>query len=517
MSEAENQAKQEIIKKLTAYEIKGHIFYDEEKKEELNKKDYASLKEEWEKTQKTNWFSRTKQEVIMNLAINKRGEATEQIVQYLKKFYTFKTTRSDDASEIWIYEKGIYKPEGKTYIQETCRTMLELTYTTHLAKNVINKIEADTYIDQDDFFEQQNKHPYIIPVKNGLLNLKTKKLSCFNKNIAFFNKLSMNYKPKAKCETIKQFIKEITKNEEDVQVIQELFGYCLIKDYKYEKAFMFYGSHGRNGKSKLLELLKRLVGVENTASISLEDLEKDSFSMSELHNKMINISADISKNAVNNTGNFKNLTGRDQILAARKFKTRIKFVNYAKMVFAANTLPPINDSNSDAFWLRWVLIEFPHQFLPEKELVENKEAKLQDPQIINKLLDENEMEGLLTWSIEGLDRLEEQKDFSNKATAKQVKYDWMKRSNSVAAFIYEHVVECYDKKILKDSFKKVYINYCKKNRLKVLSDKVIKITLEGELNAGSTRESIFLDNQYKQLRYWDGVEFKNNNLCSFSK
>jgi len=188
------------------------------------------------------------------------------------------------------------------------------------------------------------------------------------------------------------------------------------------------------GKSKLLELLKRLVGVENTASISLEDLEKDSFSMSELHNKMINISADISKNAVNNTGNFKNLTGRDQILAARKFKTRIKFVNYAKMVFAANTLPPINDSNSDAFWLRWVLIEFPHQFLPEKELVENKEAKLQDPQIINKLLDENEMEGLLTWSIEGLDRLEEQKDFSNKATAKQVKYDWMKRSNSVAAF-----------------------------------------------------------------------------------
>jgi len=67
----------------------------------------------------------------------------------------------------------------------------------------------------------------------------------------------MNYKPKAKCETIKQFIKEITKNEEDVQVIQELFGYCLIKDYKYEKAFMFYGSHGRNGKKQTIRTTKK--------------------------------------------------------------------------------------------------------------------------------------------------------------------------------------------------------------------------------------------------------------------
>jgi len=62
--------------------------------------------------------------------------------------------------------------------------MLELTYTTHLAKNVINKIEADTYIDQDDFFEQQNKHPYIIPVKNGLLNLK-QKIKSFQQKYCF--------------------------------------------------------------------------------------------------------------------------------------------------------------------------------------------------------------------------------------------------------------------------------------------------------------------------------------------
>lgn len=503
--------KQILLRNLTAVDMQnGKITYNMDKRAKLENYEEETLKNMWTIEKRKAHIIRIGQEVKELLYDKKRSTATELIVSFFKEFYTFKTTRSDVASEIWIYKEGIYLPEGKSYIQEITREITGKLYTSHIAKNVIDKIETDTLIEQEKFFEEQNEFPYLIPVQNGLLNLETTKIEDYTSEIAFFNKLSMKYNPKAKCPIIQQFIKEITNNEEDIKIIQEIFGYCLIKDYKYEKGFMFYGSHGRNGKSKLLELLKRMIGIENTASVSLEDLEKDQFCLSELHNKMVNISADISKEAVNNTGNFKGLTGRDQMFAARKFKTRLKFVNYAKMIFAANNLPPINDSDSDAFWLRWVLIEFPHQFLPEKELSENKDAKLQDPIIMDKLTTIEELEGLLVWSIEGLKRLEFNKDFSYTTTAKNVKLEWMKKSNSVAAFIYDFVEMDYQGEILKQDFKKEYLKYCNKNRLKVGSDKVIKITLEKELQCTTITEQLNIDGQYKKLYYWSNVKWKSS-------
>ena len=101
---------------------------------------------------------------------------------------------------------------------------------------------------------------------------------------------------------------------------------------------MFLGD-GRNGKSKTLELLKRFVGEENCVEVPLDELEKDLFAIGELFKKLTNLAADLSKSALKNTGRFKKLTGRDLVTAARKFLPRIKFVNYAKMLFACNELP----------------------------------------------------------------------------------------------------------------------------------------------------------------------------------
>ena len=68
---------------------------------------------------------------------------------------------------------------------------------------------------------------------------------------------------------------------------------------------------GSNGKGKTLELLKYLIGIENCSEISPQALEEDMFAMGELVNKMVNISADINNKALQNTGVFKSLTGRD--------------------------------------------------------------------------------------------------------------------------------------------------------------------------------------------------------------
>ena len=91
-------------------------------------------------------------------------DATEQLAKDIQKKYIIYTTRDDERSECWIYEEGIFKPEGKTYIKEYCRKELQELYEPLIVNKVIAKVEADTYIEQDDFFSRQNKYPNLMPV-----------------------------------------------------------------------------------------------------------------------------------------------------------------------------------------------------------------------------------------------------------------------------------------------------------------------------------------------------------------
>lgn len=443
---------------------------------------------------------------ILLLAQRRRQDATESIVNYIKEQEIIKTTKNDEKPEMWIYKEGIYLPNAKTTINWYCRSILGRAYTTQLSNEVINKLMADTYVDEKEFFYEQNKRPELIPVKNGLLNLKTKLLHEFTHKTPYFNKINAEYRPEADCPKIKEFLSQILPSEKDQQIVQEMLGFCLLREYRYEKAFMLYGGHGRNGKSKLLELIKRFMGIDNISGVSLEDIEKDDFAISNLHNKLVNISGDISNEAIKNTGKFKSLVGRDTISANRKFKNRIDFVNYAKIIFAANELPPVY-TMSRAFWLRWVFIEFPYQFLPEKEISsDDDKARLQDPDIIDKITTQEEIDGLLNYAIVGLDRLMKNKDFSTTSTAKEIQDDWQRKSNSVIAFCKCCVEEHFDGQIVKQEFLRRYKNYCDDHQVKQMSNKQIKITLKELYGADDNYVSSI--GGFRQ-RVWEGVKWRS--------
>lgn len=464
-------------------------------------------------------FEKKKREIELKLLSPEKGTNQEAIsiaAEYIMSFNSIKCIRQDDKDEFYIYREGIYKPEGKTYILEICERLFHVAYTSQKANNVCNIIKVNCFIDAKDFFDQQLNYAHIIAVNNGILDLKKKTLIDFSPEYYFFNKLPMNYNVNSECKNFEKFVSQITKDFDDVKVIQELFGFSLIKDYKFEKAFMFYGSHGRNGKSKLLEILTHFVGLDNVSNIDLEDFNKDNFAVSNLRNKLLNIASDIGNEDITSTGIFKKLTGRDQVQANRKNQSRISFVNYAKMVFSANELPFI-DTNSDAFWLRWVIIEFPYQFLPKKEIdalpdYKKENVFLQDPDIVDNLVNDNELEGILNWAIIGFHRLLKNKDFSNKDTAKQIRISWLRKSNSVSAFIADEIDIDYDSYVTKVDFKKNYLSYCKNNYIRPLGDAVIKRTLEKDVGATSNRRNVDFNNGFsnvnERIYVWEGISFK---------
>lgn len=445
-----------------------------------------------------------KEKVWEALLEKKRETATELITKHIEQYNSIYTTRDDENSEVWIYQEGIYVPQGKTYIKEFSRTILATAYTTHLVNQIISKIEADTFIDQEQFFNNIIKDK--IALENGIMDLRTRELEEFDPDKIFFTKIPVTYNPTAVCPAIEQHFKNVLKKETDSEVMFELFGFLLYKDYFIEKGVMFIGD-GRNGKGKTIDLMKRFIGVENCSSVPLQQFETDNFAQGELFNKLANLPGDLDDKALDHTGTFKTLTGRDLIAAPRKFLTRVKFVNFAKMVFACNKLPKTRDT-STAFWNRWVLFEFPYTFLSEQEINalkqdERKNVKLRDTEIIEKLSSPEELSGLLNRALDGLQRLFQAKDFSSSQGVKEIKDLWIRKSDSFLAYCLDHIEEgdCrIEKKVLRIN----YTKYCKLHKVKPLSDKAIRETLFENYAVSEERTA--------DGYFWEGIMFKEGKI-----
>jgi P4 family phage/plasmid primase-like protien len=448
-------------------------------------------------------YTALQKEIYIAIAVKDRDKATELLVKEIKSNNFIYTTRDDVKSEMWIYKEGIYVPQGKSFVREFSREILGEAYSTQLSNAIISKIEADTFIEHDEFFNTN----YIeeIPLINGILNIRTRELTEHTPQKIFFNKLPVTYNPDSDCPNVLNHFRSILSSDEDVKVMMELFGYLLLKEYKIEKAVMFVG-FGRNGKSKTIELMKRFIGAENCASLPLRALHEESFSLSELFGKMANLAADLSKTDLQETGMIKSLIGRDTIQAKRKYLRDLNFVNYAKMIFAANELPKIFDT-TDGFWTKWVLIEFPYKFVTKEQYdsaseEERKMWKIMDPDIIEKLTEEEELSGLLNYALDGLDRLLGNKDFSYTKSTSQVKDMWIRKSDSFTAFCYDHIEEDSNAIISKKDLRKYYHKYNKIHKLSGCSDKAIKITLESMFGVSESQNNSW-------DRIWEGINLKN--------
>lgn len=435
----------------------------------------------------------------------KISEATEILVRFILDKEKIYTTKDDVKSEMWIYRGGIYVPQGKSEIKELMRKILGKWYSIWYYNQVIAKIEADTFIEHNRFFNTNYK--YEVPVSNGILNILTKELLPFTPEKIFFSKCPVQYEPMNECPMIDAFLSDVLASPDDKKVFYELGGFCLLKEYTFEKAFMFLGS-GRNGKGKSLELIKRVIGAESCYSLSLAALQHDNADVSQLFGKMVNLAGDIGHKDLQETSMFKSLTGRDLVTAKRKFLQALTFENYAKFIFACNELPMVYDI-SKGFWDRWILLEFPYYFGTQSEIDDSKPEekslmKLRDESIIDKITTEKELSGLLNEFLRGLDRLFANKKFSSTMGSEETKNTWIRKSNSFMAFCMDKLESCYDGKIDKRDLRKEYANYCKKHKIMGKSDNVIKRTLEEMFGVGEgSTESLGV-----YSRYWLGIKWR---------
>jgi len=194
--------------------------------------------------------------------------------------------------------------------------------------------------------------------------------------------------------------------------------------------------------------------MENVSGKGLVDLETNRFAKASLFGKLANIYADLSDNTLQRTGTFKMLTGGDVIEAEKKFRDSFTFVNYAKLLFSCNKLPEVYD-NTDAFFRRWVIITFPKIFKGDSC----------DPNILEKLTVPEELSGLLNIALEGLKRILENDGFSYSKATEEIREDYIRKSDPLAAFIMDCIEEDQSSILLKQQLYSLFAFYCRQNSL----------------------------------------------------
>ncbi len=370
-----------------------------------------------------------------------------KLVDDLLAEYTFKTMM--DNEECFVYKDGIYVPSGEVTIKHECETRVPKKFMiTHSVNEVIGHIKRITYFDRRKF----NQEKWILNLENGLYNIQTGKLSPHTADFLSTIRIPVTYDPKADCLRIRQFFTEVLRKE-DILVIEELFGYCLIPDYTIQKAFLFLGD-GANGKSTLLELLKRLLGVNNCTNMALQAIENQRFAKAALFGKLANIYADIPSTKMEHVGVFKTLTGGDTVDGEKKFKDSFSFNNTARLIFSTNK-PPEVDEDTMAFWRRWIFINFPNKFEGDKA----------DKQLFQRLIKKDELSGLLNVVLQGLERLFNKQGYSYELSPDEI-FEWhQKASNPTYAFVEDICEVNSDAWISKDDLYESFIDYCSKQNI----------------------------------------------------
>ncbi|MBA7474715.1 hypothetical protein ES707_10069 [subsurface metagenome] len=366
-----------------------------------------------------------------------------EMERYLQAVKFFVTVINSGHTYVWNRELGIWVTSGKEAAEREMKNVLRDRYKEHYFREAFHHLQVATY---EDLARLMTPEKQVI-VANGMLSLETGELSTPLPEWFILSRVPWKYDPEATCPAIEKFISEIV-HAEDVPVIQELFGYCLLNEYPYAKAWMMFGA-GANGKSTLLELLKRFLGEENVSNVALQDLLGRRFAPAELYGKLANILADLTSKALQHTGMFKMLTGRDRIMAEKKYQHPFYYMNYAKLVYSANEMPDTKDL-THAFWRRWIMIDFPNRF-------EGDDA---DPEILDKITIPGEMSGLLNWALAGMRRVWANNGFTETSTTTQVQEKWRRLTSSVYAFLEDRTMKHVSNEVPKDVMYAAYAEWC---------------------------------------------------------
>jgi putative DNA primase/helicase len=242
------------------------------------------------------------------------GEADSQISERLALALGNKLGFDDVSGEWYGQAGGLWKPISKRQALRTIRTHLKRELPKGFAVGKLNAIETLLALDLliDGWIHDRN----LLPLKNGVLNVKSRELRTYQRSDRFNWQLPYSYDADAKIQVIADWLGEATGNDpEQIKVIRA-FAKVAVVGGDLQKFLEVIGRAG-TGKSTLVRLLVEAIGKENQATTDLKNLETNRFEAAGLYGKRLVVINDSSRYG-GEVSTLKALTGGDPIRLEKK-------------------------------------------------------------------------------------------------------------------------------------------------------------------------------------------------------
>lgn len=282
-----------------------------------------------------------------------------------------------------------------------------------------------------------------VGLKNTILDIETMEEFPYSPQWIINNRINYEYNPNAYHKLMDDTLNKVCCHDQQIRaLLEEMIGYTLYRKNLMQSCFILTGE-GSNGKSTILNCIKKLIGKQNYTSLDLRELE-ETFKPAELYNKLANIGDDISAKYLDNSSVFKKVVTGESFIVQRKYAQPFELECYATQIFCANELPQVHDK-SDGFSRRIVIVPFNASF--------SKKDPDYDPFIEDKLLTDEAIQYLLAIAIEGLRRVIFNRGFTKSNVGEAEKTEYIKLNNNVIEWFE------YEPKIENESIQDVYLAY----------------------------------------------------------
>jgi P4 family phage/plasmid primase-like protien len=375
-------------------------------------------------------------------------EAVSEAIMHRHTFLTVEET-----GEIWYYDNGVYIRGGEIVIAKEAEQMRGYDMTKAKLSEIVAHIMRRNYHKHEELDADIN----IINVKNGLYNIDLDYLLPHSPKYLSVNQKPITHVKDAKPKRFWQFLREVL-YPEHIRPATSAMAYTFHRDYIVEVINILLG-FGANGKGVFTSILTAIHGPRNVSNVPLSDMLKDTFALSDLEGKDLNIDNELAGQTVKETAVLKRLTGgsRQPIRIQRKNQKAYDTILYAKLFFSANKIPESADT-SNAYNRRMNIIPFPNTF----------EKASADKQLTAKLTTDEEISGIFNVLMAELRRIRRTKEvYVNEKTIEEKRAKYERAVNPVKAFMDEAVAEDSqaDAQISKSVLYMAYVKYCRKYAL----------------------------------------------------
>jgi len=264
-----------------------------------------------------------------------------------------------DEDTIYIWNGDRYSDQGREIIAKYIQNALP-EISSRTVSDIVNAIANITFQTREEF-ERMRLPDDLIPVRNGLLDWKTKTLKPHNPDYFYSKRLNVDYNPDAKCPGfIKYLLSRFEGNYKEFFKVLEDLAMIFFRDNRYQIVSIWTGQSkdpsglvsGEEGKTLTAEVIigEKFLGPELFSRASLQSLAEKDTEFEALKDKWLHVgSLDEAGHIANYSGLLEQL--RDPYIEKPiKFKRgQLRWKNTAYNILTGNKFPKAT-ANTKAFY-----------------------------------------------------------------------------------------------------------------------------------------------------------------------